>query len=144
MKLKTHIIFSMAVALWFATTWQAVVLSPITTYLIDAIGHSRRHGMPRRTWVTHDWVLSMLTLVLPLSWLYTLIHIPLTTALIINAATLYSHLALDAVTGHTFIATRKIGHAIFEWDDPKINALFAALGAALIIALGYFKLHLVI
>jgi hypothetical protein len=85
--------------------------------------------------------------VLPLSWVYTwtpLIHVPLTTALIINTTTLYTHLMLDGFTGHTFILTKRIGHAIVEWDNPVANGLFTALGLILVLALGYYKFHLLI
>ena len=77
-----------------------------------------------------------------MSWVYTwtpLIHVPLTTALIINTTTLYTHLMLDGITGHTFILTKRIGHAIVEWDNPVANGLFTALGIVLIA----YKFHLI-
>ena len=147
MKLRTHIVFTTAVALWLATTWQTALLSPLTTFLIDTLGHSRNHGIPHRTWLTHDWVLSMPLFVLPLSWVYTwtpLIHVPLLTALTINTVTLYTHLVLDGLSGHTFILAKRVGHAYIEWNNPVVNGLFIALGIALIIALGYYKFHLLL
>ena len=133
--------------MWLITAWQTALLAPLTTVLIDALGHNRSHGIPHRIWLTHDWVLSLFIFVLPLSWVYTwtpLIHVPLTTALIINTTTLYTHLMLDGFTGHTFILTKRIGHAIVEWDNPVANGLFTALGLILVLALGYYKFHLLI
>jgi len=124
-----------------------VLIAPLTTFLIDALGHSRSHGIPRRIWLTHDWLLSLFIFVLPLSWVYTwtpLIHVPLTTALIINTTTLYTHLMLDGFTGHTFFLTKRVGHAIVEWDNPVANGLFTFIGIVLIAMLGYYKLHLLI
>jgi len=147
MRVRTHVVFSTAVALWLVTAWQTLLITPLTTILIDMLGHSRSHGIPRRIWLTHDWLLSLFIFVLPLSWVYTwtpLIHVPLTTAFIINAVTLYTHLMLDGITGHTFFLTKRIGHAIVEWDNPVANGLFIALGLILVLALGYYKLHLLI
>jgi hypothetical protein len=144
MRLSTHIAFSTAVVLWLATTWQTALLSPLTTLLIDALGHNMNHGIPHRTWLTHDWVLSLPIFILPLSWVYTwtpLIHVPLTTALIINTTTLYTHLMLDGFTGHTFILMRRVGHAYIEWDNPVANGLFIVISIVLIIMLGYYKFH---
>jgi len=141
MRVLTHVVFSTATALWVVTTWQTLLLSPLTTVLIDALGHTRSHGIPRRVWLTHDWVLSLPIFILPLSWLYTwapIIHVSLLTALIINAVTLYTHLMLDAITGHTFFMTRRVGHAIVRWDNPIANWLFIILGIALIV----YKFHL--
>jgi len=145
MRVLTHVVFSTAVALWVVTTWQTLLLSPLTTVLIDVLGHSKRHGIPHRIWLTHDWVLSLIIFALPLSWLYTqspIFHVSLLTALIINAVTLYTHLMLDAITGHTFFMTRRVGHAIVRWDDPVVNWLFLILGITLMAMLGYYKLHL--
>jgi hypothetical protein len=147
MRLNTHIAFSTAVALWLATTWQTALLSPLTTLLIDTLGHNRKHGIPHRIWLTHDWLLSLFIFVLPLSWVYTwapLIHVPLTTALIINTTTLYTHLVLDGFTGHTFILMRRVGRAYIEWDNPVANGLFIIIGVVLIVMLGYYKFHLLI
>jgi len=147
MRVHTHVVFSTAVALWIVTAWQTVLIAPLTTFLIDALGHSRSHGIPRRIWLTHDWLLSLFIFVLPLSWVYTwtpLIHVPLTTALIINTTTLYTHLMLDGFTGHTFFLTKRVGHAIVEWDNPVANGLFTFIGIVLIAMLGYYKLHLLI
>jgi len=147
MRVHTHVVFSTAVALWFVTAWQTALLAPLTTFLIDALGHSKNHGIPRRTWLTHDWLLSLIIFILPLSWVYTwtpLIHVPLLTALGINAVTLYTHLMLDGITGHTFFLTKRIGHAYVEWNNPIANGLFIVLGIVLIFALGYYKFHLLI
>jgi hypothetical protein len=147
MRAHTHVVFSTAVALWAVTSWQTALLAPFTTILIDMLGHSRSHGIPHRTWLTHDWVLSLPIFILPLSWVYTwtpLIHVPLTTALTINAVTLYTHLMLDGITGHTFILMKRVGHAYIDWDNPVANGLFIALGLILVLALGYYKLHLLI
>lgn len=145
MRIHTHAVFSTAVALWLATTWQTALLAPLTTFLIDALGHSRNHGIPHRIWLTHDWLLSLFIFVLPLSWVYSwtpLIHVPLTTALIINTTTLYTHLMLDGITGHTFILTKRVGHAYIEWDNPVANGLFIIVSVVLVIMLGYYKIHL--
>ena len=145
MKIHTHIVFSTVVALWLVTTWQTAFIAPLTTVLIDALGHSRSHGIPHRIWLTHDWLLSLPIFILPLSWVYTwtpLIHVPLLTALAINAITLYTHLMLDGITGHTFFLTKRIGHAYIEWDNPIANGLFIALGLMLVLSLGYYKFHL--
>ena len=93
MRVHTHIVFSTAVALWLVTAWQTLLITPLTTILIDMLGHSRSHGIPRRIWLTHDWLLSLPIFILPLSWVYTwtpLIHVPLLTAFIINAVTLHT------------------------------------------------------
>jgi hypothetical protein len=142
MRVHTHVVFSTAVALWFVTTWQTVLLSPLTTVLIDALGHTKNHGIPHRIWLTHDWLLSLPIFILPLSWVYTwtpLFHVTLLTAFIINTTTLYTHLMLDGMTGHTFIMTKRIGHAIVEWDNPVANGLFIVLGIVLIA----YRFHLI-
>ena len=147
MRIHTHVVFSTAVALWFITAWQTALIAPLTTILIDMIGHSRSHGIPHRIWLTHDWLLSLPIFILPLSWVYTwspLFHVSLLTALGINAITLYTHLMLDGISGHTFFLTKRIGHAYVEWDNPVANGLFIVLGAVLIFALGYYKFHLLI
>jgi hypothetical protein len=51
---------------------------------------------------------------------------------------------LDGITGHTLILTKRVGHAIVEWDNPVANGLFIALGLILVLALGYYKFHLLI
>jgi hypothetical protein len=145
MRVHTHVVFSTAVALWLATMWQTALLAPFTTILIDMIGHSRSHGIPHRIWLTHDWLLSLPIFILPLSWVCTwtpLIHVPLTTALIINATTLYTHLMLDGFTGHTFVLMKRVGHAYVEWNNPVANGFFIVLGLMLVLALGYYKFHL--
>ena len=147
MRVHTHVVFSTAVVLWLATTWQTALLAPFTTILIDMIGHSRSHGIPHRIWLTHDWLLSLPIFILPLSWVYTwvpLIHVSLLTALVINTVTLYTHLMLDGITGHTFFLTKRIGHTYIEWNNPVANGFFIALGIILVLALGYYKFHLLL
>ena len=145
MRVHTHVVFSTAVALWAITTWQTALLAPLTTFLIDALGHSKNHGIPHRIWLTHDWILSLPIFILLLSWIYSwvsLFHVSLLTALIINTTTLYTHLIADCISGHTFILTKRVGHAYVEWDNPIANGLFIVLGIVLIFALGYYKFHL--
>jgi len=142
MRVLTHVVFSTAVALWFVTTWQTVLLSPLATVLIDALGHTKNHGIPHRIWLTHDWLLSLPIFILPLSWVYTwtpLFHVTLLTAFIINTTTLYTHLMLDGMTGHTFIMTKRVGHAIVEWDNPVANTIFVFIGIVLIA----YRFHLI-
>jgi hypothetical protein len=144
MRTFTHAFFSMAVALWAVPAWQTVVLAPMTTLFIDILGHSRNHGMPRRGWVTHDWVLSLFVFVIPLSLLYSFTFffaVSFLTAFIINAITLYTHLMLDSITGHTFIMRRVVGNAYVGWDNPLVNISFLVLGAVLIVTLAYLKIH---
>jgi len=146
-RVHTHVVFSTAVALWLITAWQTALLASLTTVLIDALGHTKNHGVPHRIWLTHDWLLSLFIFILPLSWVYTwvpLFHTSLLTALGINAITLYTHLMLDSITGHTFFLTKRIGHAYVEWDNPIANGFFIALGLILVLALGYYKFHLLL
>jgi len=147
MRVHTHVVFSTAVALWLITTWQTALIAPLTMVLIDMLGHTKNHGIPHRIWLTHDWLLSPFIFILPLSWVYTwvpLIHVPLLTALIINTTTLYTHLMLDGITGHTFFLMKRIGHAYIEWNNPVANGFFIALGIILVLALGYYKFHLLL
>jgi len=136
-RLVTHMVFSFAVAMWLVPIVYApytLMASVLTTVFIDMIGHTRNHGVIRRTWVTHDWLLSALTTVVPLSIVYTLMFpVPIINLLIINETTLITHLMLDAITGHTFLLTRRLSGGGIEWDDPWANTAFIVLGLLLIV-----------
>jgi hypothetical protein len=136
-RLVTHMVFSFAVAMWLvpiAYVPYTLMASVLTTVFIDMIGHTRNHGVIRRTWVTHDWLLSALTTVVPLSIVYVLMFpVPIINLLIINETTLITHLMLDAITGHTFLLTHKLRGGGVEWNDPWANAAFIALGLLLIV-----------
>jgi len=144
MRIITHAFFSTAVALWVVPTWQTFVLASLTTLFIDILGHSKNHGIPHRIWITHDWVYSLFIFIIPLSLLYSFTFffaVSFLTAFIINVITLYTHLMLDSITGHTFIMRRPVGHAYVGWDNPLVNMLFIALSGALIVTLAYLKFH---
>ena len=137
MRLATHVVFSSAVAMWLVPIEYApytFMTSVLTTVFIDMIGHTRKHGVVRRTWVTHDWLLSTLTTVVPLSIIYaSMFPVPIINLLIINETTLITHLMLDAITGNTFLLTRRLRGGGVEWDDPWANTAFIILGLLLIV-----------
>lgn len=140
MRLATHAIFTLGLVAYaltqlhtgLATTWGLAVLAAAAQYYIDAIGHSRNHGYIHRTFITHDAVIGLGTVTAPLTALPTLLlGVPPTASLLAATLSLYSHLALDYLTGNVFVLTRRIHGHYMEYDNPGGNALFIVLGLLL-------------
>ena len=147
MRLVTHVLFTMGL-IALLLTYYSVPISAMAVFVpmagviqmfIDAIGHTRNHGYVHRTWVTHDLILSLLTVVAPFTYVLVWMNEPLLTSLITATASLYSHLMLDYMTGGLFILTRRIHGLGIEYDNPVANGLFTLIGVVMLAYVFIYK-----
>ena len=140
MKLITHVMFNMGLLAYLLVrlstpmTWLYMLISVgvVTQFYIDLLGHTRNHGFTHRSWVTHDAVLSLATVVAPFTALTMLLGVNYLLGVFTGLVSLYSHLFLDYMTGNVFVLARRVHGYYIEYDNPVANALFIVIGLVLI------------
>ena len=153
LKAITHLLFSVGVGvsllyrvegptpLYLALT---VWLAFATNQVIDVLGHFNKGGMPARSFWTHSvFTAPLWGIAVALVTVYFLDRIvglgmPASQAVLLYALGVviaYSHLLLDALTeGGVFLGRRRVALAHFRYNNPVLNAAFAALGVVLVFA----------
>jgi hypothetical protein len=153
LKAITHLLFSVGVGvsllyrvegptpLYLALT---VWLAFATNQVIDVLGHFNKGGMPARSFWTHSvFTAPLWGIAVALVTIYFLDRIvgmgmPASQAVLLYALAVviaYSHLLLDALTeGGVFLGRRRVALAHFRYNNPALNAAFAALGVLLVFA----------
>ena len=133
MRLLTHIMFAMGLVLYTTGSAYAAVFAVLAQVIIDVLGHTHSHGYVRRSWVTHDAILSLLTVVLPMTLLTTYYVGNLLLSTYAMTLALYSHLFLDWLTeGCIFIMRKRVGGLGIPYNQPVANTLFILLGILLL------------
>lgn len=149
MKSQTHVWFSLGTSFYplahlvglTPALILAVALSAVVNFLIDALGHERRGGVPRRTPATHDpvnaaalgaatgglvgWALG--------HWFGSHIAVHGVWA---GAYVALGHLLLDLFTGHGIYIRRggryrRVAKGRLRYDDKLANTLASLLGVVL-------------
>ena len=154
MRSATHNLFSVGLILYVVsyfgyplliTVSLMVVATVFTNFLIDKVGHTRRDGFPRRTWVTHSVVTAplwgaaawALTIIVPAALVGVfppgLVLLALFSAL--GALAGWSHLFLDSLTEGGVFAPggRRWALAHFSYDNRSLNLGLSALGLTLLL-----------
>ncbi len=133
MRLLTHIVFTMGLVLYATGNAYAMVFAVLAQVIIDVLGHTHSHGYVRRSWVTHDAVLSLITVVLPMTLLTTYYVGNIVLSAYAMTLALYSHLFLDWLTeGGIFIMRERVRGLGIPYNQPVANALFILLGILLL------------
>jgi Protein of unknown function (DUF1286) len=153
LKAITHLLFSVGLGLSLLyrvegptplylalTVWLAFA----TNQVIDVLGHFNKGGMPARSFWTHSvFTAPLWGIAVALVTVYFLDRIvglgmPASQAVLLYALGVviaYSHLLLDALTeGGVFLGRRRVALAHFRYNNPVLNAAFAALGVLLVFA----------
>ncbi len=128
-------VLSLLVALW---------LTFAVNTLIDVFGHTRKNGIPIRSFVTHSvftaplWgaAVGIATIILP----YSVFNFSADSAFELLGAALgvtiaSTHLLLDAFTqAGVYLGRRRIAIAHMSYDNPALNLAFVVLGLLLLAA----------
>ncbi|MDA4115692.1 MAG: DUF1286 domain-containing protein [Thaumarchaeota archaeon] len=154
MRSTTHNLFSVGLILYVVsyfgyplliTVLLMVVATVFTNFLIDKVGHTRREGVPRRTWVTHSVVTAplwgaaawALTIIVPAALVGVFPPGPVLVALFagLGAFAGWSHLFLDSLTEGGVFAPggKRWALAHFSYDNRSLNLGLSALGLTLLL-----------
>ncbi|MEZ0318555.1 MAG: DUF1286 domain-containing protein [Pyrobaculum sp.] len=151
MKSETHMWFSLGTVLYplahvvdlTSALALAVLLSALVNFLIDALGHERRGGAPRRTPTTHDPVNALILGAATGGFVGWALGQWLGPNLALHgvwagAYVALGHLFLDLFTGHgIYIRSggryRRVVIGGVRYDDKLANGSASLLGAALFV-----------